>query len=216
MNRSDFQVLLLRLKLAPRVWLYRLATLSAPRAKRLRLVAYPLSGVVAGLLALHPFSMLVCQLSGMLGGMSSGQALAHSFHHSMWLMWLFYAALGGVVGYFTALFVNHLCLVRPHPRAWRATGRSGRLETARFLPLGERRSGDARRLSRLPARCSEGAAKYRNRLKSRARRPPCRDAGPGYFRVLKYLVSAAASSGHKSTDCIGVPGMIASGLFRKI
>jgi hypothetical protein len=111
MSQSAFQLLLMRIRSAPRVWLYHLGTLPGPLAKRLRLVACPVAGALAGLAVLHPFSMLVCQLSGMLGGMSSGQALAHSFHPSMWLMWLFYAGLGGVVGYFTALFVNRIRLI---------------------------------------------------------------------------------------------------------
>ena len=103
--------LIRRLYWHPRIWLYRLKTLPGPLVKRLRVVYYSLVGGVLGLFLLHPFAMLVCQLSGMFGDISVAEALAHSFDQTMWLMWVFYATLGSLAGCCAAFVVNRIRLI---------------------------------------------------------------------------------------------------------
>jgi hypothetical protein len=64
-----------------------------------------------GVLALHPFAMIVCQLSGMLDGGSVAGALIQSFSPSMYLMWIFYGLLGTAAGGCAALLVNRIRLI---------------------------------------------------------------------------------------------------------
>lgn len=87
---------------------YILNTLPPLRAKSFRLALYSIIGFCLGFLILHPFSMMVFQLSGKLNFTSPLTAILHSFSISMWLMWIYYSLLGGVSGFCSAVYVNHI------------------------------------------------------------------------------------------------------------
>lgn len=87
---------------------YHYRTLGDILKRRLRIVIYTLAGALAGLLLLHPFSMIVFSFMGMTHYPNHGTALLHSFDFDMWPMWIWYAVLGGLWGSGMGMLVNRI------------------------------------------------------------------------------------------------------------